>query len=135
MSRQLRSAERRFERIVAGREVDRAPSGAICELALRLRDHAKRTGLAPAAFIASRVRYSASRILVLIDGDGREWRVRVSNHFLPRRTGHLEPHLDFVSFDAAAGADRARAWLDRVARGEVEWCAPQLRPRRKGVRR
>jgi hypothetical protein len=125
---------RRFERILAGRQDAVAAPGSICALALQVREQAIGCGLRVICLTASRIRCSQTKILSLSDGSGNRWIIRVSNHFMPRRTGHEQPHLDLVSFDGVSGIDRATAYLARIARGEVEWVKPQLTPRRKGVR-
>ena len=117
----------RMLRIVAGADAPGAKAAAAA-LALRLVDHARARGLRLVRMEMSRVIDSRSRYLVLGDAQGREWLVRVSNHFLPRRSGHLEPHVDFVSLDGTSGLDRAEAAIGRIARGEMVWWAPQRRP-------
>jgi len=124
-----------FPRIVAGRGAEPAAPGAICALALRLRDHALSRALIVGRIELSRIRSSSSRYIHLNDPFGRPWSIRVSNHHLPRRTGHPEPHFDFVSIDGVSGFELAAGFVDRIARGEVAWSERQLRPRRKGVRR
>jgi hypothetical protein len=126
--------ERQFDRIVAGARGAQVPHATIGALAIRLRDQAQQLGLRPIALVSSRLCCSGARYLTLADRAGREWKIRVAGHFLPRRTGHPEPHLDFVSLDGAAGFDDACGWLGLISRGEIEWWKPQLRPRRKGVR-
>lgn len=125
---------KRFERVVAGEGGSAALPGAVCELALRLRDHAQSLGLRSLAVQASRARCSGTRILTLEDGAGRRWLVRVASVYLPARTGHEEPHLDFVSLDGRSGFDRACAYLGRISRGEVEWRQPHRRPRPRARR-
>lgn len=121
-------------RILAGVPDSVAPAGAIFSLAMAVRGHAIAAGFRIISLRCSRVRGSPSKILTIADRKGATWLVRVSNHYLPRRTGHPEPHLDFVSRDGVSGLDRATRHLDRIAAGAIAWTAPKLRPRRKGVR-
>lgn len=122
--------------IVAGREPShRPPAGLVAGLALQLRAHAVGSGLRIIRLKATRLSNSCSRYLHVADASGREWIVRISNHYRPRRTGHIEPHLDFVSLGGASGLDRAAAAIGRIGRGELAWWPPQRSPRRKGVRR
>jgi hypothetical protein len=122
-------------RIVAGRRAETPiAAAAVSRLAIRLRDTATGHGLRLRRFEASRIRGSQSRYLHLIDGDGREWILRVSSHHRPARTGHLIPHLDFVSLDGASGLDRAAEALRRIGAGDIAWWPPSRSRRRKGVR-
>ena len=84
--------------------------------------------------LASRIRASRSRYMVLVDRDGRQWQIRVSNHRRPRRTGSDEPHFDFVSLDGVSGFDRFAGQIDLIARGVFTWWQPRHSPCRRNER-
>jgi hypothetical protein len=125
----------RSPRLVAGHG-ERVPApGALAALAARLADHARACGLRVVARTSSRCRTSRSRYLMLADGSGRVWKIRVSNHYRPHRTGHDVPHFDYVSKDACSGFEGAAVYLERIARGEIAWTRPERSPRPKRARR
>jgi hypothetical protein len=125
----------RCPRLVIGSDgPNMPPPGAIAALALRLAEHARAAGFTVVSLAASRIRSSNSRYLTLRDGRGRLWLVRISNHYKPARTGHLDPHFDLVSKDGVSGHAEACAYLDRMGRGEIAWTAPRRSPKRRGQR-
>lgn len=111
------------------------------KLAYALRDHAQAKGLKIDKLERSRAKISASLYLTMRDAAGRQWRMRISNHLRPRRTGHAMPHLDFVSFDGSSGLALGCSMIDRIVSGAAEWfdadatvrCLPHTK-RRKGMR-
>lgn len=123
---------KRFERIEAGEPEAQPTQGAIGVMTARLGEHARHLGFRVISLRASRIKASCTHHLALQDPAGRPWTVRISGVGLPHRTGHEEPHLDFVCRDGVSGFGRAAAFLDAIASGEIEWRKPELRRRRKG---
>lgn len=108
--------------------------GAHTELAIRLADHVRRSGLVPRVEV-SKSTISPSRYLHFVDPRGSAWTVRVSNHRKPRCTGRASPHLDLVSLDGVTGLAAAIGFIDRVISGEIAWFDPGRSPAlRKGRR-
>ena len=85
-------------------------------LALAGADHARARGLARTSFTVS---LSGSRMFKLHDGRGRIWKLRVSNHFAPRRTS--AHHFQLVSFDGIWGRAEMCAFIDAIANGTATW--------------
>lgn len=103
-------------------------------MALELTVHARRVGLTVVRMRCSRIRSSCSKNLVLRDGRGRDWEIRISDHFLPRRHGHAEPHFNLISLDGSTGFELAVDYVSRVSRGEIAWWQPKISPKRRGQR-
>lgn len=121
--------------IVSGNAVDQAESGkAVFAMSLRVGEYASASGLRVRSMVASRITNSRTRYLVVVDRGGNHWTIRVSNHRRPRRTGHPEPHLDFVSLDGVSGFRRFAGQIDLIAKGIITWWQPKLSRRRKGQR-
>lgn len=62
-----------------------------------------------------------SRYLHIVDGKGREWNLRVANHYRPRSSPFAPPHFDLISLDGQSGLAEARRFLLAVATGEAAW--------------
>lgn len=121
-------------RILVGPRDATAAPGAILSLALRLRAHALAVGLVIRSFETSRIRCSDSRYLRFADRLNHEWIVRIASHYKPRKTGHLDPHLDLVSRDGVSGFPEACLTITRIACGEHVWEPPVQSPKRRGQR-
>lgn len=109
-------------RIIVGAEPEKQPSGiALLMLAISISDHARAIGLPPTGISASRNRGSASRYLSVRDRNGRDWKLRISDHHQPRFRGHDIPHIDIISRDGRAGLEVACGLLHLIAQGAMPW--------------
>lgn len=90
-------------------------------LATALYDYAMAHGLTNGRLERSRVTRSGSIYISMTDSSGRRWKMRVSNHRLPRRTGHATPHVDLVSLDGVSGIAVGRKLVDAIVAGTVPW--------------
>lgn len=118
-------------RVVAGNGQS-APPGSIARLAFALAEHARAQGLTVVRVRCSRIRSSPSKVIMLRDRRLRDWHIRISDHYCPRKTGHEKPHFDLVSRDGKAGFDAAVGFVSRLSRGEIEWAPAERTPMRRG---
>lgn len=109
-------------RIIVGAQPEKQPSGFdLLMLAISISDHARAIGLPPTGIAASRNRNSASRYFSVRDRNGRDWKLRISDHHLPRFRGHDIPHIDIVSRDGKSGSEVACGLLQLIAQGAMPW--------------
>lgn len=114
------------------------PPGAITRLALATADIARAKGLKFEAIKCSHVPGSPSRHVYLRDRAGRQWFLRISNHYRPRRAAKCNtPHFDLVSFDGVSGRGSLEFFLGEIAAGRADWFDPNesYRPRPGKARR
>lgn len=109
-------------------------SAAIAALALAVAAHARSLGLTVVSIRASRFSHSPSRHLTLRDQRRREWQLRISDKAAPRHTGYDRPHCDIVTVDGVVGSEQAFGFVNRIARGDEAWTAPERTRKRKGQR-
>jgi hypothetical protein len=62
-----------------------------------------------------------SRYLHIFDCQGREWCLRVANHYRPKSAPYAPPHFDLIALDGQSGLAEARRFLLSVATGEAAW--------------
>lgn len=126
----MREQERpRAFRIVVG--FGEAVPGAHSKLACAAADRAKEKGLANVGFSRSKHSNSYSFYLKMRDRSGRNWHVRISDHYRPRRS--LVPQFDVVTRDGIAGRAELLDIIDRIAAGTAPWFEAEgtARPNRK----
>lgn len=111
----------RAHRIVLGQEPARP--GEHARMVVAAADHARAIGLAAVGFKRSRspgpAGPSPSFYLCMRDRLDRDWLLRISDHYTPRRVS--VPHLDLVSRDGIAGRVELLAFIDRIAEGAALW--------------
>lgn len=110
------------------------PFAAIGALAQAVADRARALGLTVVRTRISKIAGSPSRHLQVRDSANRDWFIRLSDHYMPRRTGYARPHFDLVTRDGSSGAELALAFVARIARGDEAWTPPEATPARHGER-
>lgn len=96
--------------------------GNIARLAVEIAAEARIFRLRIGAIRASRAGGAQlSRYLQIFDAKGREWCLRVANHYLPRSAPYAPPHFDLIALDGHSGLAEARRFLLLVATGEAAW--------------
>ena len=94
----------------------------VAGLALAAAHEAAGFGFTVARHKASRSRRSSpSRYLHLVDRAGREWCLRISNHYRPSSSPHAPPHFDLVALDGCSGLGEIRAFLLSIVGGDAQW--------------
>lgn len=100
----------------------------IAFLAIRVVDHVCAVGLPSPQVKVTRNATGFSRYLTIRDHGGRDWLVRLSNHYRPRFRGLPIPHFDLVSHDGVSGEGEVRAFISGIAAGALPWTAAEIEP-------
>lgn len=107
-------------RRVVGRST--SERGCIAHLSLAAVGEAREFGLEVLSNRVSRSRgHTVSRYLALKDAAGRDWHLRISDHYRPGSSTHAPSHFDLVSLDGRSGLSEIRRFLLEIVSGEAIW--------------